>query len=82
MEASRVWGIAQLRAGTMSGVPANGYTLVNLAGSYDLGNGLTAYARIDNLLDRHYQDPIGFLRPGLGVFAGVRMAFDVVPPGR
>jgi outer membrane cobalamin receptor len=63
-------------------VPANGYTLVNLAGSYDLGNGLTAYARIDNLLDRHYQDPIGFLRPGLGVFAGVRMAFDVVPPGR
>jgi vitamin B12 transporter len=70
------------RAGTMSGVPANGYTLVNLAGSYDLGNGLTAYARIDNLLDRHYQDPIGFLPPGLGVFAGVRMAFDVVPPGR
>jgi hypothetical protein len=38
------------RAGTISGVPANGYTLVNLAGSYDLGNGLTAYARIDNLL--------------------------------
>jgi vitamin B12 transporter len=70
------------RAGTMSGVPANGYTLVNLAGSYGLGNGLTAYARIDNLLDRHYQDPIGFLRPGLGVFAGVRIAFDVVPPGR
>jgi outer membrane cobalamin receptor len=35
--------------------------------------------RIDNLLDRHYQDPIGFLRPGLGIFAGVRMAFDVVP---
>ena len=64
------------RAGTVSGVPANGYTLVNLAGSYDLGNGLTAYARIDNLLDRHYQDPIGFLRPGLGVFAGLRVAFD------
>ena len=64
------------RAGTVSGVPANGYTLVNLAGSYDLGNGLTAYARIDNLLDRHYQDPIGFLRPGLGVFAGLWVAFD------
>jgi vitamin B12 transporter len=70
------------RAGTVSGVAANGYTLVNLAGSYDLGSGLTADARIDNLLDRHYQDPIGFLRPGLGVLAGVRMAFDVVPPGR
>jgi outer membrane cobalamin receptor len=61
---------------------ANGYTIVNLAGSYDLGNGLSAYARIDNLFDRHYQDPIGFLRPGLGIFAGMRMAFDVVPPSR
>jgi len=68
------------RAGTISGVPANGYTLVNLAGSYDLGNGLTAYARIDNLFDRHYQDPIGFLRPGLGVFAGFRVAFDTAAP--
>jgi vitamin B12 transporter len=70
------------RAGTVSGVPANGYTLVNLAGSYDLGNGLTAYARIDNLLDRHCQDPIGFLSPGLGVFAGVRVAFDAAAPVR
>jgi vitamin B12 transporter len=52
------------RAGTLSGVPANGYTIVNLAGSCDLGNGLTAYARIDNLFDRHYQDPVGLLRPG------------------
>ena len=70
------------RAGTVSGVPANGYTLVNLAGSYDLGNGLTAYARIDNLLDRHYQDPIGFLRPGFGIFAGLRVALDAARSGR
>jgi hypothetical protein len=34
------------------------------------------------MFDRHYQDPIGFLRPGLGIFAGMRMAFDVVPPSR
>ena len=61
------------RAGTMSGVPANGYTIVNLAGSYDLGGGLSAYARIDNLFDRRYQDPIGFLRPGFGIYAGMRM---------
>jgi vitamin B12 transporter len=64
------------RAGTVSGLQANGYPLVNLAGSYDLGNGVSAYARIDNLFDRHYQNPIGFLRPGLGVFAGVRVALD------
>jgi vitamin B12 transporter len=68
------------RAGTMSGLPANGYTVVNVEGSYDLREGLTAYARIDNLLDRHYQDPLGFRRPGFGIFAGVRIAFDMARP--
>ena len=70
------------RNGTVSGVQANGYTLVNLAGSYDLGDGVSAYARIDNLFDRRYQDPTGFLRPGLGVFAGVRLALDAAGTGR
>jgi vitamin B12 transporter len=63
------------RAGTVSGIVADGYALVNVAGAYVLGQGVTAFARIDNLLDRHYQDPLGFLHPGLGVFAGVRVAF-------
>jgi vitamin B12 transporter len=70
------------RNGTVTGLPANGYLLVNLAGSYDLGDGLIAYARVDNLLDRHYQDPIGFLRPGLAIFAGVRVAFNAAGRGR
>lgn len=65
-----------------SGIPADGYTLVNLAASYDLGHGVTAFARIDNLLDRHYQDPLGFQRPGLGVFGGLRVAFDVAGAGK
>jgi vitamin B12 transporter len=69
------------RAGTVSGLTGNGYTLVNLAGSYDLGNGLTAYARINNLFDRHYQNPIGFLQPGFGIFAGLRVAFDTASLG-
>ena len=64
------------RPGTVSGLRAPGYTLVNLAGSYDLGHGVTAFARINNLLDRQYQDPIGFQHQGLGVFAGVRVALD------
>lgn len=51
----------------------NPYTLVNLAGSYKLGETVTLFARVDNLLDVKYQDPTGFLRPGLGVFGGVRV---------
>jgi len=69
------------RSGTVTGLTANGYALVNLAGSYDLGNGVSAYARIDNLLDRRYQSPTGFLRPGLGVFAGVRLVLNPIVPG-
>lgn len=54
----------------------DGYALVNLAGSYDLGNGVAVFARVENLLDREYEDPNGFLRPGFGAFAGVKVAFD------
>ena len=54
---------------------AVGLDVVNLAGTYDLGNGFTAFARIDDLLDKRYQDPTGFLRPGLSAFGGIKMAF-------
>jgi vitamin B12 transporter len=64
------------RSGSVSGLTASGYTLVNLAGSYDLGHGVTAFSRITNLLNQHYQDPIGFYHPGFGVFAGLRFNFD------
>jgi len=37
---------------------------------------LTAFARVDNLFDRRYEDPTGFQRPGLGVFVGLRVTFD------
>jgi vitamin B12 transporter len=69
------------RDATESGIPANGYMLVNLDASYDLGHGVTAFARIDNLLNRHYQDPLGFDHPGLGVYAGLRVAFAPVAFG-
>lgn len=64
------------RSGSQSGLRSAPYTLINLGGSYDLGGGVTAFARINNLLDRHYEDPIGFQHQGLGVFAGVRVAFS------
>jgi vitamin B12 transporter len=56
-----------------------GYVLVNLDASYKLTDHATLYGRIDNLLDRHYQEPIGFLQPGLGVFAGVRLSWGGAP---
>jgi vitamin B12 transporter len=55
---------------------APGHTVVNVAGSYDLGGGLTAFARIDNLFNESYQDPTGFLRPGVGAFAGMKVSLN------
>jgi vitamin B12 transporter len=69
------YAIANL-AGTVSGLRTTPYAIANLAGSYDLGNGLTAFARIDNLFDRRYQDPTGFLRPGLSAFGGIKLALN------
>jgi vitamin B12 transporter len=60
----------------VAGVDGKAWEVVNIAGSYDLGHGITTFARIDNLFDRHYQDPVGFERPGLGIFAGVKVSFD------
>jgi vitamin B12 transporter len=51
---------------------APGYTTVNLAASFALSRQLAVFGRIDNLFDRHYENPIGFLQPRMGVFAGIR----------
>jgi len=53
---------------------ASPYGVVNISGAYDLGHGVTAFARIDNLLDRQYQDPVGFDKPGIGVYGGLRLS--------
>ena len=51
---------------------APGYTTVNLAAAFDLTRTFTVFGRLDNLLDRRYENPVGFLQPGLGAFAGFR----------
>jgi vitamin B12 transporter len=51
---------------------APGYTTVNLAASFDVSRQWAVFGRIDNLLDRHYENPVGFLQPGIAVFAGIK----------
>ncbi|HVX78904.1 MAG TPA: TonB-dependent receptor [Bradyrhizobium sp.] len=66
------------RDGTESGIRAPGYTIVNLTGDYAASDQIKVFARIDNLFNLHYQNPTGFLQPGLGVFGGIRFAsYDV-----
>ncbi|HKD53634.1 MAG TPA: TonB-dependent receptor [Steroidobacteraceae bacterium] len=61
------------RDGFTSGIQAPGYTTVNFATSYDLSPRLTVFGRIENLLDRHYQNPVGFLQPAFGAYAGIKV---------
>ena len=54
---------------------APGYTIVNLAAGYDLTPHVSLTGRIDNLFNRHYQDPVGFLQPSVGAYAGIKAKF-------
>jgi vitamin B12 transporter len=54
---------------------AGGYTVANVAASYDLTDTLSIFGRVDNLTGRHYEEPVGFLQPSRGVYAGVKARF-------
>jgi len=51
------------------------YLLVNLAGSYDLTKNLQFFGRVDNLLDRQYEEVAGYGTPGIGAYGGVKVSF-------
>ncbi len=57
----------------------NSYSTANLRASYRATDYATIFGRIDNLFDRHYQDPTGFLGPSLSVFAGIRLTWGGAP---
>ena len=57
------------------------YTKVDLATSYTFEDllphsaELTVFAKIENLLDEHYDEALGFRAPPINFLAGVRAAF-------
>ena len=48
-----------------------GAATLDLAASYRLSDGLRLTGRVENLFDTRYQNPDGFLRPGIGAYAGL-----------
>ena len=64
IDGNRDFSIPRLRASP--------YATLDVSGEYRLGHGLTLFARATNLLDRHYQSPIGFDQPGFGAYGGVQ----------
>jgi len=52
------------------------YTVVNLAGSWKLTQSLDLTGRVTNLFDKQYEEVLGFVRPGRGVYAGLKGRFN------
>lgn len=46
--------------------------IVNLAAEYAVDQHATVFARVDNLFNKQYEEPLGWLQPGLSVYGGVK----------
>jgi len=51
------------------------YVLVNLAASYDINKHVQVFCRIDNLLDKYYEDVWGYGTSRFAGYGGVKLSF-------
>ena len=54
---------------------AAGYARVDLGGSYTINHHITAYVNIDNALNNHYNEVLGYPALGVNFRAGMRIRF-------
>jgi outer membrane cobalamin receptor len=61
----------------LSGNPffADGYAKLNAAGSYRVNRFVTGFARVENLLNREYEEILGYPSYRMNVSAGLRFRF-------
>ena len=53
----------------------DGWTRVDLAGSYDLNDTVELFGRIENLFDEEYQQILGYGTPDLSGYFGIRLRY-------
>lgn len=68
-------GRLDIDSNTFATVSTTDYALVNVSGSYRLGETWRFFARIENLFDENYEPADGFKGPGISALAGVRATF-------
>jgi len=51
------------------------FTTFDLNTNYKLNQHITFYGRLDNLLDKRYEEVSGYSQPGLSVFGGVKLGY-------
>lgn len=63
------------RKDTTNRVKLAGYTLVNLTASYQVNDTIRLHGRIDNLLDKDYEEVFGYETPGVSGYVGAQLTF-------
>lgn len=56
-------------------IKLDGYTLVNLAASYDITKNFQIFGRVENLFNKEYEEVKGYGTPGLSLFGGIKINF-------
>ncbi|MEJ2231429.1 MAG: TonB-dependent receptor, partial [Nitrospirales bacterium] len=56
--------------------PLSDFYIMNFSASYDITSSLQGYVRVENILDRKYEEVLYFGTPVRSVFGGVRVTFD------
>lgn len=53
-----------------------GYTVVNLAGSYDITRYIKAFVRLDNVFDKQYEQVLGYGTSGIAAYGGIKLSYQ------
>ncbi|MFT8563415.1 MAG: TonB-dependent receptor [Acetobacter orientalis] len=53
----------------------HGYFTIDVAAHYKINRYLSVFARADNLLNRQYENPIGYLQPGRAGYGGFTVSY-------
>jgi len=55
--------------------PLSGYVMLNLAGSYDIHKNVQVYGRIDNVLNKQYEEVYGYGTSSVAGYGGVKLSY-------
>jgi vitamin B12 transporter len=64
--------IADIDPKTFERTHRPGFLIMRVFGDYQLTPCLRVHARVENAADRHYQDPLGYRKPGIAGYAGLK----------
>ena len=63
-------------------VPLDAYWLLNATASYKITPAVEVFGRVENLLDRHYQEVYGYDAPPIAAYAGLKLTLGGVEDPR